>query len=179
MRKQIEFRPVSVKNQNELIDAIDREEGTIIYDGNSLGEIGKKLKKERGVGSAAKFFLPAGLLSVVNPVFGALSVFAGALVAIGSGSVLLHKDKRFDKYNVFFLSNNPSSHSIGFVLRKEYNVAEDVVIYSGANIKLTPDFRCPVCKKRLEKGIVFGRCKKCSAIVSFMAPISKIKLDKM
>jgi len=179
MRKEIEFRPVSVKNQNELIDAVDREEGAIVYDGDDLGSIGEKLKKEKNIGNAAKFFLPAGLLSVVSPAFGALSVITGALAAIGSGSVLLHKDKRFDKYNVFFLSNTPSSQSVGFVLRKEYNISEDVIIFRDAKIRLTTDLRCPVCRKRLDKGIIFGRCKKCHSIVSFMAPISKVKLDKL
>ena len=68
---------------------------------------------------------------------------------------------------------------IGFVNRKEYNIKNDWIAYKDAIIKLTPEHRCPVCRQRVEKDMLFAMCKNCGSIYSFMTPVNKARLDKM
>lgn len=177
MRKKNVFSPVIAQSQNKLIDAVENKNPYIVYNGDDIQSIGKQLKTERNMNTAAKFMLPVGLISLFTP--GAPFMIAGGAATLLSGGYLWQHDRRFNKYNVFILPNFSGKTTVGFINRFEYSVDDDAVIYDGKRIKLTYGSRCPACKKKLPKDIAFGRCSYCEESFSLMTPLKKAKLEKL
>ena len=73
MRKQFTFVPVTVNNQNELIDALNNDESAIVFTGSEIQEIGKKIKRAHDDKSLFKVLTGVGVLNAVGCI-GMLSI---------------------------------------------------------------------------------------------------------
>ena len=180
MRKQFTFVPVTVNNQNELIDALNNDESAIVFTGSEIQEIGKKIKRAHDDKSLFKVLTGVGVLNAVGCI-GMLSIpgaIASGVLAIFSGIMTLANKEKISKYNAFVI-DEPEGFCVGFIKRSQYNESEDVFSYNGQKIKLTANTRCPKCNKRLDKKFSYGACSHCGTLVSAMTPVDKAKLNKL